>query len=250
MVLEAQQAQAAVAGVKERPAGIVRFSCPTGLLETVTPLLASFLAAYPDVTLDVVTSNSPLDLIDQRVDVSLRVRFSLDGDASLTMRAVATSTRILVAAPLIAAQIDGETDPECLTSLPSLAFSGDDLPEVWQLVGPNRAERAVRVAPRLICGEFSVIRAAAAAGLGVGLLPEHFCQEELHDGRLVRLLPQWSKQSGLVHLVFTTKRGLTPAVRALIDHLVIGIKEEKALGLPSEFSVRPAGQSENQAPAA
>jgi DNA-binding transcriptional LysR family regulator len=250
MVLEAQQAQAAVAGVKERPAGIVRFSCPTGLLETVTPLLASFLAAYPDVTLDVVTSNSPLDLIDQRVDVSLRVRFSLDGDASLTMRAVATSTRILVAAPLVAAQIDGETDPECLTNLPSLAFSGDDLPEVWQLVGPNRAERAVRVAPRLICGEFSVIRAAAAAGLGVGLLPEHFCQEELHDGRLVRLLPQWSKQSGLVHLVFTTKRGLTPAVRALIDHLVIGIKEEKALGLPSEFSVRPAGQSENQAPAA
>jgi DNA-binding transcriptional LysR family regulator len=78
------------------------------------------------------------------------------------------------------------------------------------------------------------------------LLPEHFCQEQLHDGRLVRLLPQWSKQSGLVHLVFTTKRGLTPAVRALIDHLAIGIKQEKALGSPSEFTVRPAAQPQRQ----
>jgi DNA-binding transcriptional LysR family regulator len=246
MVLEAQQAQAAVAGVKERPSGTVRFSCPTGILETVTPILASFLAAYPEVSLDVVTSNSPLDLIDERVDVSLRVRFSLEGDASLTMRALATSRRILVASPLIAAQIEGETDPECLTSLPSLAFSGDDAPDIWRLVGPEPSEKVVRVSPRLTCGEFSMLRAAAAAGLGVALLPEHFCQEELHDGRLVRLLPQWSKQSGLVHLVFTTKRGLTPAVRALIDHLAIGIKQEKALGSPSEFTVRPAAQPQRQ----
>jgi DNA-binding transcriptional LysR family regulator len=247
MVLEAQQAQAAVAGVKERPSGTVRLSCPTGLLETVTPILASFVAAHPDVSLDVVTSNSALDLIDQRVDVSLRVRFSLEGDASLTMRALATSTRILVASPLIASQIEGEVDPECIANLPSLAFSGDDVPDVWQLVGPASGEKTVRVTPRLTCGEFSVLRAAATAGLGVALLPEHFCQEELHDGRLVRVLPQWSKQSGLVHLVFTTKRGLTPAVRALIDHLVIGIKKEKSLGSASEFTVRPTGHSEQQA---
>ena len=110
MVQEAEQAQAAVAGAKDRPSGLVRFSCPTGMLETVTPILASFLAAHPDVSLNVVTGNSPTDLIEQRVDVALRVRFSLDGDASLTMRALAASRRILVATPLIATQIDGETD--------------------------------------------------------------------------------------------------------------------------------------------
>ena len=114
MVLEAQQAEAVVAGVKERPSGSVRFSCPSGMLETVTPILSSFLAAYPDVTLEVVASNTPTDLIEQRVDVALRVRFSLDGDASLTMRALASSRRILVATPLIAAQVKDESDPECL----------------------------------------------------------------------------------------------------------------------------------------
>jgi DNA-binding transcriptional LysR family regulator len=236
MVLEAQQAQAAVAGVKERPSGSVRFSCPTGMLETVTPILASFLGAYPDVGLDIVTSNTPTDLIEQRVDVALRVRFSLEGDASLTMRALASSRRILVATPLIAAQIEGETDPECLTHIPSLAFGADDAPDTWRLVGPDQSESIVQLKPRLTCGELSVLRAAAVAGLGVALIPDHFCREELHDGRLVRLLSDWCKQPGLVHLVFTTKRGLTPAVRALIDHLVIGFKEDDSMAPASEVS--------------
>jgi DNA-binding transcriptional LysR family regulator len=249
MVLEAEQAQAAVAGVKERPSGVVRFSCPTGMLETVTPILASFLAAYPDVSLEVVTSNTPLDLIEQRVDVALRVRFSLEGDASLTMRALASSRRILVATPLIAAQIKGETDPECLTHIPSLAFGADDAPDVWRLVGPDETEKVVQVTPRLTCGELFVLRAAAVAGLGVALIPDHFCEEELHDGRLVRLLPEWYRQPGLVHVVFTTKRGLTPAVRALIDHLAIGFKEDEAMDSPSEFSGRAPGQADRQAPA-
>jgi DNA-binding transcriptional LysR family regulator len=246
MVLEAQLAQAVVAGVKERPSGNVRFSCPTGMLETVTPILASFLAAYPDVTLDVVTSNVPTDLIEQGVDVALRVRFSLEGDASLTMRALASSRRILVATPLIAGQIEGETDPECLTHIPSLAFGADDEPDIWRLVGPGEREKVVQLRPRMICGELFVLRAAAAAGLGVALIPDHFCEEELHDGRLVRLLPEWCRQPGLVHLVFTKRRGLTPGVRALIDHLVIGFKQDDTLDPSSEFKV--AQLAEDHAP--
>jgi DNA-binding transcriptional LysR family regulator len=249
MVLEAEQAQAAVAGVKERPAGVVRFGCPTGMLETVTPILASFLAAYPDVRLDVVTRNTPIDLIEQRVDVALRVRFSLDGDASLTMRALAASRRILVATPLIAAQIEGETDPECLSHLPCLAFGADDAPDVWRLTGPNHREKVVHVTARLISGELFVLRAAAVAGLGVALIPDHFCREELLDGRLVRLLPDWCKQPGLIHAVFTTKRGLTPAVRALIDHLIIGFKEDNALDQASAFFGQAVSEKESAAPA-
>jgi DNA-binding transcriptional LysR family regulator len=68
MVLEAEQAQAVVAGVRERPAGPVRFYCPTGMLETVMPILAGFLASYPDVSLEIVTSNTAIDLIEQRVE--------------------------------------------------------------------------------------------------------------------------------------------------------------------------------------
>jgi DNA-binding transcriptional LysR family regulator len=63
------------------------------------------------------------------------------------------------------------------------------------------------------------VRDAAIAGLGVALLPDHVCRRALDDGQLVRILPSWRGHQGLVHLVFTTRRGLPPAVRALIDHL-------------------------------
>jgi DNA-binding transcriptional LysR family regulator len=65
----------------------------------------------------------------------------------------------------------------------------------------------------------AAVRQAAADGIGIALLPDHVCQEELAVGRLIRVLPEWRGQQGIVHLVFTTRRGLPPAVRALINHL-------------------------------
>jgi DNA-binding transcriptional LysR family regulator len=165
------------------------------------------------------------------------------------LRALASSLRILTAAPDVAARIEGEADPACLSDLPCLAFGADDSPDVWRLIGPDQNETVVRITPRLICGELFVLRAAAVAGLGVALIPDHFCREELLDGRLVRLLPDWSKQSGLVHAVFTTRRGLTPAVRALIDHLAIGFKDDQSMDSPSNFTTHPPRHATSEASA-
>jgi len=63
-----------------------------------------------------------------------------------------------------------------------------------------------------------MLRAAALAGLGVALLPEDSCVEDVRRGALVHVLPQWSTPEGVVHLVFTTTRGMLPAVRAFVDH--------------------------------
>ena len=60
---------------------------------------------------------------------------------------------------------------------------------------------------------------AAIDGLGVAVLPDHVCMDALEAGRLVRVLPAWRGVQGIVHLVFTTRRGLPPAVRAFINHL-------------------------------
>jgi DNA-binding transcriptional LysR family regulator len=63
-----------------------------------------------------------------------------------------------------------------------------------------------------------MLRRAALAGLGVALLPEDSCVEDVRRGALVHILPQWSTPEGTVHLVFTTTRGMLLAVRAFIDH--------------------------------
>ena len=78
----------------------------------------------------------------------------------------------------------------------------------WPL-GRYDAPRAVALTER---------RAAALAGLGVALLPEDSCVDDVRRGALVHLLPQWSTPEGIVHLVFTTTRGMLPAVRAFVYH--------------------------------
>jgi DNA-binding transcriptional LysR family regulator len=55
--------------------------------------------------------------------------------------------------------------------------------------------------------------------MGVAYLPDNICADYIASGRLVQVFPDWRSQAGIVHLVFTTKRGLPPAVRALIDYI-------------------------------
>jgi DNA-binding transcriptional LysR family regulator len=71
----------------------------------------------------------------------------------------------------------------------------------------------------MTCVDFAALRDAAVAGLGIALLPDHACQAQIARGELVRVFPDWHTEMGIVHLVFTTRRGLPPAVRAFIDHL-------------------------------
>jgi DNA-binding transcriptional LysR family regulator len=68
-------------------------------------------------------------------------------------------------------------------------------------------------------GDFTILLRAAAAGLGVALLPVEVVEDDILAKRLIRILPDWHSEEVTVHLVFTTNRGIVPAVRVLIDYL-------------------------------
>ena len=216
MLAEAEQAEALVMQAQAEPHGRIRFSCPTGMIEPIAGLVASFLAAHPKVRLQLVATDRAVDLIEERIDLALRVRAALASDAELTMRSLGTSTRILVASPPVARQV---RDLSQLSSVSMLA-TNDEADEVyWHLETEDGRLHVLRAAPRLGCADLAAVRQAAIAGLGVAILPDRICRDVIADGRLVHVLPEWRGLQGIVHLVFTTRRGLAPAVRALIDHL-------------------------------
>lgn len=227
ILAEAEQAEALVMQAQAEPHGRIRFSCPTGMLEPIAGLISSFLLRYPKVRLQLVATDRPVDLIAERVDLALRVRASLTSDAALTMRSLGKSTRIVVASPQLANRIE---TIEQLGQMPALATSdaADDLE--WHLETEAGRKHVLRVEPRLGCEDMASVRNAAIDGLGVAILPDHVCFEALKAGRLVRVLPEWRGVQGIVHLVFTTRRGLPPAVRALIDHLAAGFPRDLVMG--------------------
>lgn len=219
ILAEVEQAETLVQQAQAEPHGRVRFSCPTGLVELVSGLVSSFLNRYPKVRLQIVATDRAVDLIGERIDVALRVRTALTSDAALTMRSLGSSTRILVGSPQMASRVAEVGD---LADLPCLSTSDLGEESEWRLESNGGQSHVTRLAPRLGCEDMMAIRNAAVEGLGIALLPDHICSDALGEGRLVRILPAWHGAAGTVHLVFTTRRGLPPAVRAWIDHLATG----------------------------
>jgi DNA-binding transcriptional LysR family regulator len=211
-----ERAEAVVADAQGEAKGLVRCSCPLGLVETFSPVFTAFMARYPKVLLQIVAADRAVDLIEERIDVAVRVRLALLTDAALTMRTLGRSARILVAAPAMAGACKDFGD---LDGLPTLSSTDQIGERTWSLNGPEGETRTLHHTPRMSCADFPALRLAAASGLGVALLPDHVCTADLESGRLARVLPQWRTDEAIVHLVFTTRRGLPPAVRALIDYL-------------------------------
>lgn len=218
IMLDVQQADSVVSEALGEPRGVIRCSCPLGLMPTLSKAYSTFLTRYPKARLQVIAVDRPVDLIEERIDIAIRVRARLDSDASLIMRTLGHSSRILVAAPVIASRCTSG-DIAALSTLPTLATT-DQMGEIaWEFTGPNDATHTIRSEPRMTCVDYTSLRDATAAGLGVALLPDHTVRDQLASGELVHVFPQWQAASGIVHLVFTTRRGLPPVVRAFIDHV-------------------------------
>ena len=213
-------AQAAAMRATARPRGVVRFACPPGMAyDAVSSILPGFLLAYPEVRLAMSVSNRRVDLVEDGFDLALRVREQLEGEAALVVRRLGFSRRILVASPehlAIGAPLAAVAD---LAAAPTLSVGDEIAPERWRFLGEASAEADVELTPSFVASDFRVLLEAAIAGVGVALLPQGVCRSALADGRLVQVLPDWHSRDDIVHLVFTSRRGLLPATRALVDYL-------------------------------
>src|SRR5215469_10087452 len=134
MLDEAEQAEALMLQAKSEPQGRVRFSCPHGMVEVLSPGLPAFLARFPKVRLQLIATDRAVDLIAERIDLALRVRIELTTDASLTMRTLGHSRRILVASNALASGIPGG-DIAGLAALPTLSSTDDPGEIEWTLLG-------------------------------------------------------------------------------------------------------------------
>ncbi len=225
MLLEAEMADEVVASLSSEPRGRLRVSCPVGLAHEFLPqVISSFLQAYPHVQLDMVLLNRRVDLITEGIDVALRVREPWDEDPGLVTRRLREARAILVASPAL---LLGNTiaSPDDLVVLPVLGALEADRMVHLRLLDEQGHKRDLVLEARLGIEDFVVRKATAIAGLGFTLLPLMHCEAELASGELVQLLPDWSLTGGWLQAVYPHRRGVLPAVRAWIDHLVKSLEE-------------------------
>ena len=220
MLAEAQAAREVVDRLSAQPRGVVRVSVPVSLAQQEIPaLLPDFLALYPDVRVQLLVSNRRFDLINEGVDVALRVRTRLEDDGSLVLRSFGPIQSLLVASPKYLDGMGRPKTPDDLAGHVTLNMSEDDHSQRWHLHGPGGAQATVELKPRVAGFDFPLLRSLARRGVGITLLPENLCAPQIHAGELEVVLPDWRLPDGICHAVFASRRGLLPAVRVFIDFL-------------------------------
>lgn len=219
MLLEAELADEVVASVTAEPRGPLRVSSPVGLAnQFLTPLVRDFLLQYPQVQLDLLLVNRRVDLINEGIDVALRVREAGDEEPNLVTRRLREAHTEVVASPIFA-KANNLSHPRELTKLPFLGALDSDRLARTRLHNSKGERFELAMPARLGVEDFEMRKEAALAGLGFTVLPMMYCEDELASGALVRLLPDWHCPPAWLQAAYPHRRGVLPAIRAWLDHL-------------------------------
>ena len=216
----ADAAAEAVEQAQTEPRGTIRVACPVTLAQsTIGPIMGAFLARYPLVRVDMRVSNRVVDLVEEGVDVALRVRATLEDSGSLVVKNLGLTQTFLVASPALLARQGQPASPQDLARLESVSMSAVDGKATWNLLGPNGATYALTHQPRYVADDLLTLKFAVVCGSGMCVLPDYMCREEVQDGRLVLVLAGWAPPQGVFHAVYPSRRGMVPAVRRFLDFL-------------------------------
>jgi DNA-binding transcriptional LysR family regulator len=220
MLAEADAAVEAVEFARAEPRGLIKVSCPVDLTQTaMARFLPEFLARYPGIRMELHATNRRVDVLNEGFDVALRVRTRPTGEDGLVMRTLAESRHVLVASSAYLDQRGRPERPEEIAQHATLSFEPEADRQRWDLSDAAGVPARIEHSPRLLVHDFPLLRAAVLAGVGVALLPESVVRADLQSGSLEQVLPGWTLPLGVFHVVFPTRRGLLPSVRAFIDFL-------------------------------
>lgn len=228
---EALAAADAVAQMQVEPRGTLRITCPVTLAQsTLGYLVPRFMALFPKVKLDLRVTNRVVDLVEEGIDIALRVRPTLDDSGSLVIKQLGATCSHLLASPEQLRRQGTPATPEDLVQLDTIAMSSTDGRSAWVLVGPEGQEFVFHHQPRYVADDLQTLKLAVLAGTGLSFLPDSISSAELQAQLLVPVLPGWAPRSGRVHAVFPSRRGQVPAVRSFLDFLGKYMQGEQVVG--------------------
>ncbi len=224
MLAEAEGADAQVTALAASPRGVLRLSAPMSFgISHLTPMLAPFLEACPELSLDLVLGDRLVDLVEEGFDAALRI--GQLADSSLIARRLCGLESYLCATPAYLERAGLPKHPKDLTEHDCLIYSYQRDSRRWHFEGAE-GRLTIEVKGRVVANNGETLLGLALAGQGLVSLPSFLVAEPLRDGCLVRLLPGWRRSGqGAVYLVYPARRNAPPKLRALLDFLAARITD-------------------------
>jgi len=212
LVASLRQAVGSLPEEKETPSGVLRVTLGPELgTAWAAEMIARFTFRHPRVRVEVRITNDFVDLIEERLDVALRLASRPLKDSTLVARKLAEMEIHFYASPEYVARRGQPRSLEDLAGHDLVSLPG--LRKHLEVPVPEERER-------IVANEFSFVREAVRAGAGIGALPTFLTLAELEAGELVRVLPRWAERRGTLYFVHPSAQHVPAKVRAFRDFLV------------------------------
>jgi len=221
MMNAAQAAHDLVDHLSVQPRGVIKVSLPVTIAENeIAKILPDFLKKYPEIKIQFYVSNRRVDVINEGIDVALRVRSNLDDDPNLVIRQFQHIEQHLFATQAYLNEFGMLKTPEDLSQHRVLSMVHDHLDQQMILHNAENQQLKIKITPMVMGSDLSMLAQLVSRNCGIALLPDTIANDYLKSGQIIRILPEWKAPHGILHAVYPSRSGLLPAVRVFIDYLV------------------------------
>jgi DNA-binding transcriptional LysR family regulator len=221
VLTDLNEADMLASGERSSPRGVLTISAPpVNGEEMVVPIIDEFLDRYPDVSVNILLLDRQVNLVDEGVDVALRIGH-LPDSSLVTTRLGGDVRRVVVGSPAYLAKHSPIKEPADLAKHHIIAFTNFGL-DAWNFIPTKGSSipRTVQFAPRCTVNTVRAARASAVFGCGLTRLYSYHVAEYVKDGRLTIVLADAEHPPLPVHLLTPPGRMAIPKVRAFMDFAV------------------------------
>ncbi|AZL59519.1 LysR family transcriptional regulator [Tabrizicola piscis] len=199
--------------------GTLRIAAPLAFARLhLMPRMARFLDNHPDLRTDWVLGDRPVDLVEEGVDLAIRI--GRVTDQGLIARKIGLMRRVTVARPDYFARAGRPQHPADLTAHDCIVYTGLATVDEWHFAGPDGAPIIVKVSGRVRVNASEGMRSALLEGLGLAVCPTWLFTDEIETGLLERVLINYEPAALPIQAVYPSRRLVPPRVRAFVDYLV------------------------------
>ncbi|KZN14619.1 LysR family transcriptional regulator [Marinomonas sp. TW1] len=209
-----------LANTSDELSGLVRMTSSMSFgFSQLMPAIQNFMAQHPKVHIDIDLEDSTADLTEKSIDLAIRI--ASNPDPSLIGKPIARCESVLVASPAYldkAQPVLGDIQqPQDLSKHDCLGYKNFEQ-HIWHLSKHEQFE-SITVDCRLTINEATAILHGTLNGVGISMLPTYLVNRYINDGRLCHVLPEWKPKDMDIYALYSSRKHLSPNVRALIDHL-------------------------------
>lgn len=208
-----------VAHTQDQVQGTLSLTGPIDIGQIILPkLLKKFSKKHPSIQIQLHLTDHYIDLAGMNIDVGIRVGNLKD--SSMKQKILAKAKLILVCSPDYLNKDHSKIILKDLKNYSLISFYNEN-----QIDPFTKMYKEQNIVPRYRVNSFPTIKNMLLHKMGIGILPDIICQQELKDKRLVHLIPSWSYQKSTIQAVYSSSKNVSPKIRAFIDFLV---EEKKA----------------------